>query len=185
MTLAALWLPIVVGGVLVFVASSVIHMVIKWHVADYRQLANEDAVRDVMRAGSPAPGQYFVPYCPDHKLMRTPEFQRKFTEGPIAIMTVRPNGFPSMGRPLGLWFVFNLVVSALAAWVACQALPPGAPFERVFCLGAVVSFMAYGGGPITQSIWMGKPMRALTTEVLDAVVYAVITGATLALLWPH
>ena len=41
--LAQLWMPIVLSAVLVFAASSLIHMVLKWHNADYRPLANEDA----------------------------------------------------------------------------------------------------------------------------------------------
>ena len=69
--LAQLWLPIVASAVLVFIASSLVHMVIKWHNADYRKLANEDEVRAAVRAGGPAPGQYVIPYCADMKDMGT------------------------------------------------------------------------------------------------------------------
>src|SRR3954462_1133308 len=122
MSVTALWLPIIVSAVLVFAASSLIHMVLKWHMGDYRQMPDEDTVRAAIRAASPSPGQYFLPYCADHKLMRTPEFQKKFAEGPVAMMTVRPNGFPGMGGALGGWFVYNVVISAVAAWLACAAL---------------------------------------------------------------
>lgn len=54
--LASLWLPIIVAAVLVFVASSLVHMVFKWHNADYLKLANEDEVRDALRESAPAPG---------------------------------------------------------------------------------------------------------------------------------
>jgi hypothetical protein len=33
-SLASLWLPIVLGAVFVFVASSFVHMVFKWHTPD-------------------------------------------------------------------------------------------------------------------------------------------------------
>ena len=36
-----LWLPILATAVMIFIASSLIHMVFKWHNADYRKLANE------------------------------------------------------------------------------------------------------------------------------------------------
>ena len=43
--LADLWLPILVSGVVVFVVSSVIHMLIPIHRGDYAKLPGEDAVR--------------------------------------------------------------------------------------------------------------------------------------------
>ena len=56
--IAQLWLPILSTAALIFIASSLIHMVFKWHNADYKKLANEDDVRAAIRATSPAPGQY-------------------------------------------------------------------------------------------------------------------------------
>ena len=185
MSIATLWLPIVLSAVLVFAASSLIHMVLKWHMADYRQMPNEDAVRAAIRAANPAPGQYFLPYCADHKLMRTPEFQKKFEEGPVGTMVLRRNGFPGMGGALGGWFAYALAISAIAACLACEALRPGAAFGSVACIAGVAAFLAYGGGPIQQWIWMGKPARSMAMEVLDAVIYGLITGCTIAWLWPH
>ena len=185
MSLASLWLPIILSAVLVFVASSVIHMVIKWHMADYKQMPQEDAVRAAIRAANPAPGQYFLPYCADHKLMRTPEFQKKFEEGPVGALVLRANGFPGMGGPLAGWFVYILIISAVAACLACEALRPGAPAGTVACITGVAAFLAYGGGPIQQWIWMGKPLRSTMMEVLDAVIYGAITGCIMAWLWPH
>ena len=184
-SLAALWLPIVVSAVLIFIASTLVHMVFKWHNSEYRTLANEDAVRAAMRAGSPAPGQYMIPYCGDHKLMRTPEFQKKFEEGPVAWLTVRPNGFPGMGGALGGWFVYTLAISAAAACIAAAGLPASASFKQVMCVAGLASFLAYAGGPIQQGIWMGKPWSAVSKEVLDAAIYAAITGVTIAWLWPR
>ena len=185
MSLAALWLPILVSAVLIFIASSLIHMVLKWHNSEFRTLSNEEAVRSVIRAGSPAPGQYAIPYCSDHKLMRTPEFQKKFEEGPIAWVTVRPNGFPSMGGALTGWFVYTLAISAIAAYIACVALPSTASFNQVMRVAGLSALLAYGAGPVSQGIWMGKPWSAVMKEVLDAVIYAAITGATIAWLWPR
>ena len=52
-SLGSLWLPIVLSAVLVFITSSIIHMVLKYHNRDYRKLPNEDAVRAAIRAGNP------------------------------------------------------------------------------------------------------------------------------------
>ena len=48
-SLSQLWLAIVLAAVAVFVASSIIHMVLKYHNADYRGLGNEDAPPHVPR----------------------------------------------------------------------------------------------------------------------------------------
>ena len=184
MSVATLWLPILLCAVLVFVASSLIHMVIRWHVSEYRKLANEDAVRDVMRAGSPTPGMYFIPWCPDHKEMKKPEVLKKFEEGPIAMVTVRANGLPKMGGALGGWFVYTLIVAALATYVACTGLAPGAAFGSVFCVVGLVSFMTFGGGSVQNGIWMGKPWSTVSKELLDAAIYGAINGATVAAMWP-
>jgi hypothetical protein len=48
-SLAQLWLPILLSAVCVFAASSLIHMVVKWHASDYNPLSNEDEVRAAIR----------------------------------------------------------------------------------------------------------------------------------------
>jgi hypothetical protein len=181
--LAQLWLPIVASAVLVFVASSLIHMVIKWHNSDYRKLTNEEDVRAVVRAGAPSPGQYVVPHCPDMKEMQTAEMQRKFQEGPVAFVTVRPSGQPSMGKPLVLWFVFILAVSTIAAYLASKAFLDPRTFLGICRLVGGVAFLAYAGGSVQQGIWMGRPWGSVVKDLADAAIYAAITAATFAWLW--
>ena len=43
-SLSQLWLAVVLAGVAVFVASAIIHMVLKYHNSDYRGFPNEDEV---------------------------------------------------------------------------------------------------------------------------------------------
>jgi hypothetical protein len=94
----SLWLPILLSAVVVFVISSLIHMVFKWHASDYGRLANEDAVREAIRAGNPAPGRYVMPHCADMKDMAGETLQQKYREGPVGHMTIGPNGVPNMGK---------------------------------------------------------------------------------------
>ena len=137
-SLGALWLPIVLSAVLVFVASSIIHMVLGYHQRDYTPLPNEDAVRAAIRSGNPPPKQYIFPYCANPKEMSSPEMQRKFVEGPVGVLNLKAAGVPGMGASLGQWFVFTLVVSFFVAYVACHALDAGAPYLKVFqVVGAV------------------------------------------------
>lgn len=179
-----LWLPIVVTAVLIFIASSLIHMVFKWHNAEYLKLSNEDEVRAVIRAGSPGPGQYVVPHCGDMKDMQGEAMQKKFIEGPVAMLTLRKNGPPSMGSSLSLWFLFTLVVAAIAGCVAAQTFGIAGSAHRGAHLVGILSFLTYAGGSIQLGIWMGKPWSSVSKDVLDALIYATISALTFMWLWP-
>jgi len=182
---APMWLPIVVSAVLVFVASSLIHMALKYHNSEYRGLANEDEVRAAIRARSPAPGTYVIPYCADMKAMGSEAMQAKFREGPVGFLTLRPNGAPSIRNPLIGWFLYSLGIAAVAAYLACHLLVPGAPFGAVCRLTGTFAFAAYAGGSIQAGIWWGKSWSAVLKEVFDGLVYGVLTGIAFAWLWPH
>ena len=39
-SLAALWLPILLSAVIVFIASSIVHMAMPWHKNDYPRIPN-------------------------------------------------------------------------------------------------------------------------------------------------
>ena len=184
-TLGALVLPILVSAVLVFIASSIIHMVLKYHNRDYRPLPNEDAVRAAMRAGNPPPGQYIIPYCGEMKEMQKPEVQQRFTEGPVGVLNLMRPGLPRMGNYLTQWFAFLLVVSLFVAYVAAHSIPPGATYLHVFRVVGATAFLAYAAGVVPASIWMGKPWKIAWKEVFDGVVYGLVTAGTFGWLWPR
>ncbi len=183
--IAQLWMPILVTAVLIFVASSLIHMVFKWHNSDYRQLGNEDGVRAIIRAGSPAPGQYVIPYCMDMKDMAGETMQQKFRDGPVAMLTVKASGMPNMGKALGSWFVFCLVVAGFAASLAMGAFPAGKEHgHHAGHLVGMISFLTYFGGSVQLAIWMGKPWGAVTKDLLDSLIYGFISALVFMWLWP-
>src|SRR3954454_6483584 len=99
--LTALWLPIVLSAVIVFVASSIMHMVLPYHRSDYVGLPDEDKVRAALRGLQR--GRYIVPHC-THANMKSPEVVAKYKEGPVGFITIFPNGSPNMGKFLGQWF---------------------------------------------------------------------------------
>lgn len=183
-SLGALLLPILLSAVLVFVVSSIIHMVLKYHASDYRQLPNEDAVRAAIRSGGAAPGQYVTPYVMDMKLMEKPEVKQKYTDGPVAVMYVRRPALPNMGSFLGQWFVYLLVVSLFVAYVASLALAAGTPYMTVFRLVGATAFLAYAAGAVPNAIWMGKPWSVTWKEMLDGLVYGLVTAGVFGWLWP-
>ena len=106
-----LWLPILVAAVLVFIASSLIHMVLPYHRPDYGKVPSEDEVMDALRPFNIPPGDYLMP-CPGTRrtAIADPEFIAKLKKGPRRIMTVMAAGEMRMGGQLAEWFVFCVVV---------------------------------------------------------------------------
>ncbi len=120
--LFSLWLPILVSAVVVFVASSVLHMLLPYHRKDFRKLPNEDAAREAIGKLNIPPGDYMLPCGDGPKAMKDPVFIEKLTKGPVAIMTVMQPGPPSMGKNLVQWFIYCLVVGVLAAYITGHAV---------------------------------------------------------------
>jgi hypothetical protein len=160
-------------------------MVFKWHIPDYHALQNEDEVRAAIARLHPGPGEYLIPHCSDPKELRSPGMQQKFRDGPVALLVLRRPGLPQMGPQLGLWFLYTVVIAAIAAYLASRTLAPGAATLMVLRQVSVVVFVTLVGGSVQNAIWMGKPWRVVAKDMLDAVLYAAATGAIFAWLWPH
>jgi hypothetical protein len=184
-SLGSLWLPIILASVLVFITSSIVHMVLRYHHRDYTKLPNEDAVRAAIRSANPSPAQYIIPYCPGPKEMQTPEMKQKYVEGPLVVMNVLRPGIPGMGKNLAQWLVFTLVVSLLIALAAARTIPPGTRYLDVFRPVAVIGFLAYAMGQLPAAIWMGKPWKIAAKEVFDGLLYGLVTAGTFGWLWPR
>lgn len=183
-TLAALWLPILVSAALVFVASSVVWMVLPHHRDDFGGIPDEDAVREALSDPEVTPGQYHVPHAPDREAYGSDEMQRKFEEGPVAFVTVLPDGAPSMGKRFVQWFVYGLAVSAAAAYVAGATLPAGAEYMEVFRVTGTVAWVAYGAAYAGDSIWFGRPWSFSVKMVADGLLYGLLTAGVFGWLWP-
>lgn len=183
--LAELWMPIIASAVAVFVVSSLIHMVVKWHAADYLGLPNEDQVRDALRKSGLAPGSYNLPYCKDMKVMASPEMVKKFTEGPVGHLVIRPNGAPAMGKFLGAWFLYCLLVSFFLAYLAAHTVARGTVYLEVFRVVGTVAFLVYGISQLLDAIWKGQRLSATLKYVVDGLLYALVTAGVFGWLWPR
>ena len=184
MPFLSLWIPVLVSAVAVFVISSILHMALKYHSADYKALPNEDAVREALGKGSLAPGLYQLPHCTDMKSMQDAAHKAKYEKGPVAVITVIPNGVPAMPKYLAQWFMFSVFVSFVVAYVARHTLHPGSDGMLVMRITGTVAFAAYGLTNVLDSIWKGQPWANTGRALIDGAIYAVTTGATFRLLWP-
>jgi hypothetical protein len=183
----SLWLPILLSAVIVFVASSVIHMALGYHAGDFASVPREDDVMAALRPFSLAPGDYCVPRPSSMKDMQSPAFQEKLAKGPVLFFTVRPSGSASMTASLVQWFLFSVVISVFAAYLTSRSLSGAAGVEylTVFRLAGTTAFLGYAMAYVPQSIWYGRSWRTTGLNVLDGFVYGLLTAGTFAWLWPR
>jgi hypothetical protein len=179
--LAALWLPILLSAVIVFVASSIMHMVLPYHRSDYKKLPDEDKTREALRGVSP--GLYVIPYA-THQSMKSPEQQEKYRQGPVGLVSVFPSGPPAMGKYMGLWFVYCLIIGFFSAYLTFHTVAAGSNYLVVFRVAGTAAFMTYGLGPLANGIWKGQPWSNVIKEVIDGLIYALLTAGTFGWLWP-
>jgi len=183
-SIALLWLPILIAAVIVFVASSVIHMAPLWHKSDYRGIPKEAEVVNALRPLGIPPGDYFVPWT-EQRNMKSPEFREKMKQGPVALVSILPNGPVVMGKPLALWFVYLLIVGTFTALLAAHTLPAGTPYPRVFKVVLTGSFMGYALALLQNSIWLRRSWVVTLKGCFDGLIYAALTAGTFGWLWPH
>src|SRR5271169_5326083 len=183
--LETLWLPILLSSVIVFIVSSIIHMVLPWHKGDYPKVPEEDKLMDALRPLAVPPGDYMIPRASSMQAMRSPEFAAKLQKGPVLILTMMPNGPFAMGKSLVSWFLYSLVIGIFAAYVASRALPAGAEYLRVFQLTGVTAFIAYSVALWQMSIWYRRAWRLTLKATVDGLIYALLTAGTFGWLWPR
>jgi len=183
-SVTSLWLPILASAVLVFVVSSVIHMVLGYHRADWKRVPSEDAVQDALRPFKIPPGDYMLPCPTSAAVARSPEFVAKRDKGPVLVMTTWSAGPQGMGRNLALWFVYDVVVGVFAGYVAGAALGPGAPYLNVFRFVGTVAFAGYALALMQHSIWYQRSWATTFRSMFDGLIYALLTAGTFGWLWP-
>ncbi len=182
-TIAALWLPILLSAVIVFIASSIIHMAPLWHRGELPAPPDADRLQEAMRPFGLRPGEYMLPRAKDMKDCNAPEFVEKLKRGPVLLMTVIASGPMSMSKPLVQWFVYTVAVSVLVAYLAGATLPADAAYLAVFRVAGTTAFVAYAVGLWQQSIWYNRPWSTTLKLTLDGLIYGLLTGGVFGWLW--
>ena len=184
-SLAALWLPILLAAVVVFIASSVIHMFINWHRHDYARLPDEESIVEAIRTSGAGPGQYLFPCAEDPAdNMRSPEIREKWERGPAGTVTVFPAGQMNMGKNLLHWFFYCVAVSLIAGYAGAITLGAGVAYMTVFRVVSTAAFLGYAGAIWQDVIWSGaRPAKAMRA-IADGLIYALLTAGVFGWLWP-
>lgn len=183
--ITALWMPIVLSAVGVWIASAVGWMVLGHHSKDWIGLPNEEGFVAALRGLNLPPGNYGFPYAEDcKKANKDPEFQKKWKTGPVGLLQVwKPD--ISMGKCMALTFIVYLVIGVFIAYPGWNALPhQGTSFAQAFQITGTAGVLAYCFSFIPSHIWFQAYPRATVMCLIDGVVYGLMTGAIFAALWP-
>ncbi len=181
----SLWMPILASAVLVFVASSAIHMFLNWHANDFRAAPDEDGLMDALRGFDLPPGNYSLPHAGSTAVQGSKEFQDKVRRGPAAMLTILPVREPlNMNRELVQWFAYCALVGLFAAYVTGRALGPGADYMDVFRIASTTAFMGYSLAHIQDAIWQSQGWGPTARSMADGLIYGLLTGGAFGWLWP-
>ncbi len=183
-SLLSLWLPILVASVLVFVAGFILNTLLPHHRTDFAALPDEDRLMEAARAQQLKQTQYLFPFAATRAEVQDPAFVEKANAGPVGILVVWPNGVGPMTKQLITHFVYVLVLSLLAGYVAGASLPAGTAYLKVFQVVGIAAWLGYAGAVPLFSIWYRFSWSFTGKQLLDGLVYALLTAGTFGWLWP-
>lgn len=182
--LIPLWLPILLSTVVVWIVSIVAAMVLPHHKQDFVGLSDEDGFMDDLRKRGIKPGNYIFPDFRSPEAMKSEKVQNALNGGPVGHLSVWKTPL-TMGDKMIATFIVYLVVSTLIAYLTRTALPGPAAFAKVFRIAATAGILAYCFSFLPSAIWWGSYKRTIVANVIDGIVYGVLTGAIFAWRWPQ
>lgn len=181
--LLPLWLPIVLSAAVVWIAAAIVWMVLPHHKGDFVGLPDEDGFMEYLRKAGIKPGNYAFPDARSRAAMQSEKVQKAWKEGPVGHISIWKTPLTMGDKMLGTFAVY-LVVSVLIAYLARVAIPGPATFGKVFQVATTAGVLAYCFSFVPNAIWWGSYKRTIVANMIDGVLYGLITGAIFAWLWP-
>ncbi|NND70634.1 MAG: hypothetical protein HKN43_03560 [Rhodothermales bacterium] len=183
-SISALWLPILVSAVAVFIVGFIMNMVLPHHRNDFSKVDNEDGFQDALRSHNLTKGQYFVPYANSSASMKDPDYIKRAEKGPVALVHVIDNGVGPKPQQLGIYFVELLIISLFVAYISGMAFGPGTDYLQIFQIAGSVAVIAHIGALIGNSVWWGFTWSSTFKHMFDGVIYGLVTAGIFGWLWP-
>jgi hypothetical protein len=132
-----------------------------------------------------APGLYNFPHPESRKAMGDPAFLEKLNKGPVGMLITWPAGPINMGKSMGQWVTYVLVLSIVVAYVTGRTVCVGTAFLPVFRVAGTIASLAYASAIVPSAIWWRRPWSVTWKEVADGIVYGLLTGAAFGWLFPR
>jgi len=180
-----LWLPILLSTLACFFGGAILYMVSPLHKNDWVGVSDEDGVMAALRKAGVQAGHYMFPWCADSKTRTSPEYLKKWADGPTGIMVVRPRGPTNMGPMLLQMLLYHLLVSSLLACLAAGVFGSGTAYIVIFKFVALIGVMTYGLGLVPMSIWYGFQWGFTFRGFLDGMIHGLLTAGIFGWLWPR
>jgi hypothetical protein len=180
--LQAMWLPIVVSAVFVWIASFLTWMVLPLHKGEWKGVSDEKGFLGALIEMGVQPGNYMFPHAATPERMKDPEFQEMMNRGPTGIMTVW-GGPPKMGLYMLVTLALYMVVSLFVAYVAAHTLAPSDPYLTKFRITGAMAVGIYTLGKLPHDVWFRTPKGSVMRQLLDGVIYGLVTAGTFGWLW--
>lgn len=195
--LTHLWLPIIACTGAVWVASCLAWMVVGHHKKDWKSIPNEAEFIQTVKNMGIEPGNYGFPEfrrCDGMSKEQKKAMWEQMQHNPMGLMRVWAP--ISMGRNMVLTLLVYLTVSTLVGYLGWNALPHGTvavadlgvatrpAFGKVMQVLGTAGVLAYCFASLPNDIWFQKSRREVVTNLVDGVVFGLITGAMFGWLWP-
>jgi hypothetical protein len=180
MTVLDLWLPILVAGLAVHVASFVAWTILPHHKAEWGRIPDPERFDEALKKLDLPPGNYTFPYAQSMDEMKQQAYLQRFVAGPTGTLSLW-EGDPKMGRNIACTLGFFLAASFCLGYLATLAVVPGADFLTVFRFVTTAGILTFCAAGIPNAIWF---RWKIAWSLVDGLVFAMITGLIFALLWP-
>ncbi len=177
----------ILGGIVVFLVSSIFHMATQLGEEGVKPVPNEEAVLANMSSSIHDAGFYYFPQAnmspgrtKEQKQADQATYLAKYKQGPTGILIYSPGGKDfNFGRLLGNQFLFGLVASFLLSWIL--AVTAGATSYGTRVLIVIVAAL-FGG--IVYSLpywnWYDFPTNYIIAEIGTMVVSWAAAGLAMA-----
>lgn len=181
----SLWKPALLGGVTLFVWSTISWTVLPWHNTTFNVFFDEDEVARVIGANTPGGGVYLYP-GDHHKPGMTPEEEKAATEavmtkmaaGPFLFVSVSSAGMSSMVPATVKGFIFQILAALVLAMIVVRCGEPGY-WERVTIVVLVViaaGILCY----IPSWNWFGFATGYTLVMFADLLISGLLAGLVIA-----
>jgi len=179
----------VIGGIVMFIWTSIAHMALPLGEAGINEIPNESAVLGAMQSSiSDKTGLYIFPglgvgknATREEKSEAMKQMQQKMAANPSGILMYHPPGRPfAFGKSLAVEFSTEVLQAILVIWLLAQT--------RIGSFGGRVGFVLIAGilAAITTNVsywnWYGFPGVYIASYILIEIVGFFLVGIVAALL---
>jgi len=176
----------IVGSIIVFVISSIVHIGLGLGETGIKMLPHEDILFLAMRASIPETGIYIFPGTSSGMAPNkaTPaerdNYMAKYQRGPTGILIYQAHGMAlNIGKLLGGQYLFGLIGCLIVAWILATTAGSTAFGSRV----AIVTMIALFAGilyDLPYWNWYGFPTDYVTGHIVTNTITWAIAGIGMA-----